>query len=304
MSREKPTKPELIRRFNSLKVEILAAIDEYVPFHSEAHNLKSKYDQRIVKSFATAAVKNTVITDRQAYKEFYDVEAMERLSSYSWYSAFTVLRQYSRKLRQLSKNLYARKAPLLDFIPRVKELDRAMTSQNFDERYPDIYDELLKLRDIILRYKQEKFLDMSFFYPLLEYPFLSGWNMDKRNFLQIITIDKGKRHWDGVPVQPFAQRFQEMPEEIGFEEFKSLIFLHRLEHDRDCYIFDIFMGHMLKTMDQYKKETGVSGIDIFQEIAGKPLQTFTAHMDEYGDIVSTELNKPNLKLIHGGTVGC
>ncbi|SLJ92767.1 MULTISPECIES: hypothetical protein [unclassified Paenibacillus] len=118
--------------------------------------------------------------------------------------------------------------------------------------------------------------------------------------LQVITIDKSLKWWDGSRRKIFKEVYSRIPEKIDYEAFKEIIFIEKIEHEQDCYLMDIFMHHMFSVMDKYKKETGEDMIDTFgilEEITGKPIQTFTSKLDEYGDIVDMVPNKPNLKVV-------
>ncbi|MDB5053253.1 MAG: hypothetical protein JWM44_1303 [Bacilli bacterium] len=308
MSNKKPSKAELTQQVNSLKVDLLITYKEYMYVRNEVLELKTGYTQWALRAFATAGVKACGFPEdeREIIKEYYDIEAMERLQSYSWFSAFAVLKCCSRKLKKLSRTYYKSKKRVTDFSERIKEIDRTMTERNMNESNAAVYGSLIILRDLVLLIKNEKNLfDRSLLFPCLETPFINGWKMKKHDFLQIISIDKGKRYWDGVQVKPFTERLADIPDEIDFDAFQKLIFIDKIEHDQDCYLFDIFMGDMLKGMNQYKNETGESLLDTFsilKEIAGKPIQTYTATKDEYGDVVGMKPNKPNLKLINGGSI--
>ncbi|WP_090833906.1 hypothetical protein [Paenibacillus sophorae] len=64
----------------------------------------------------------------------------------------------------------------------------------------------------------------------------------------------------------------------------------------------LLTSHALSSyfMDECFKMIKNQGIDIFdmlQDIAGKPLQTYTSTVDEFGNITDMRLNQPKLKLV-------
>lgn len=301
MNNKNPSKAELTRQVNSLRVEFSKIYTEHMEANIEMNKLQGCYIKRALRAFATAVINAFDVSkeSKAAFIEYYDIKNIENLQSYSWYSAFAVLRRSIRKLKWLSETHYISKK-LVDFMSRIKEIDQSMTERNMHKSNFGVYSNLMNLRDIALFVKNEVSPDYSILYSCLETPFLGGWKMKKHDFIQIISIDKGKRYWDGVPVRPFAERFKELPEELDFAAFQEAIFIQRIEHDRDCYLFDLFRDHMMKVMEEHREEHGEPMIDsfaVFEQISGKPLPTFTAHLDEYGDVVSMEQNKPNLKLI-------
>ncbi|GAC43472.1 predicted epimerase, partial [Paenibacillus popilliae ATCC 14706] len=87
--------------------------------------------------------------------------------------------------------------------------------------------------------------------------------------------------------------------------FEYLVVLKRIEADFDDYLHDAWMEHFFIVKEEYKRQTGEEAIDSFkllEDITGKPLQTYTAEVDEYGDVVSMIPNKPNLKAVENDAI--
>lgn len=212
-----------------------------------------------------------------------------------------VLRIHHRKLSKLNSEFYIAKEPLRKLLGELKEIDLSA------RKHPDY---LIDFEPSITTYREsiKELLDQSLgrddldHWMLIEVLFSNGRTMKRDDLLQVITIDKSRKHWDGSLIKPYAKRVADIPEEIDFETFENLILIDRIEADYDDYLHDSWMVHFFKVKEEYKRQTGENAIDPFQvleDITGKPVQTFTAEVDEYGDIVNLTPNKPNLKVVNG-----
>jgi hypothetical protein len=289
-------------RLNALVIEFFAQYNSYNIVNKEIFAKRSHYINRALRSTIAALIHNHDVPEEELviYRGYYDLDSIKLLKSYSWSSMFAVLKYCSRKLKSLQKEHSKNKKTVVGYLDRVKELDRAMTEVGMNETHPEQYDRVIAFRDLILSVRNENTFESGMLFPSLTIPFVGGWRIKKDVLIQLISINKGRKYWDGVKVEPFSERCAELPEEMDFDAFKKAIFISKIEHEDDCFLFDLFMENMLETMDAYKKEHGKPMIDAFkllEDISGKPLQTFTAHTDEYGDVVSMEPNKPNLKLV-------
>ena len=111
--------------------------------------------------------------------------------------------------------------------------------------------------------------------------------MTKHDVLQLLTLEHDNLYT--------LQQVAEVPDELDQRGFENLIFLAKAESDSECLYFDMYMKRMMKALDE-SKELREKMWDGFTEVFG-PVPTYSAVTDEFGNVVSIEPNKPNLKVI-------
>ncbi|NOJ72449.1 hypothetical protein [Paenibacillus alvei] len=262
----------------------------------------------ILRSFITVFVRSlspeeaSLADERTKHlNDVYDFEKLRGLPSYNSLNPLAVLRIYHRKLSKLSSGFHIAKEPLRQLMRELKEID--LSARKHPEYLIDFEPSITVYRESI-----KELLDQGLdsnnldYWEFVEVLFSSGRTVRRDDLLQVITIDKSRKHWDGSLIKPYAKRVAGIPEEIDFNTFKDLILKKRIEADYDDYLHDSWMIHFFKVKEEYERQTGEKAIDPFQvleDITGKPVQTFTAEVDEYGDIVNLTPNKPNLKVVNG-----
>ncbi|MBU9724144.1 hypothetical protein [Bacillus alkalicola] len=115
--------------------------------------------------------------------------------------------------------------------------------------------------------------------------YISAHGINKHDLLQVINVNKDKFTTDAI---------NEAPEVLTYEDFTSLIFVHRIEKDDDCYLFEFMFTEFFDAMDKSPKlKQSMSKLtdDLFPG-----LQKYNATYDEFGDITSMEqiYEKPRL----------
>lgn len=115
--------------------------------------------------------------------------------------------------------------------------------------------------------------------------------MTKQEVLQLLTIDHDHLFT--------YESIREIPDVLDYRSFEELVFIGKVEADDDCVFFNLYMERMMKALDE-NKELNQKTNEVVTEIFG-PIQTYTAHEDEYGNVVKLERNKPDLKLVKGGS---
>lgn len=86
-----------------------------------------------------------------------------------------------------------------------------------------------------------------------------------------------------------------IPDELDRKGFEQLIFLANAEKSNESLFFDVYMERMLKAIKS-DKVLGEKTLAAFNNIVGL-MPTYNVISDEFGNVVSMEQNKPNLKLI-------
>lgn len=301
------TKAELKMKLTAWAKQTNEKGNEFLQRHSELSQKAYDYYVKTIKSFITVYVRSLqpdeiVLVDEVAnLNKVYDFEKLRKLPSYRISNPLAVLRIFHRKISKVKSDFYIAKEPLKKLLSELKEIDLAA------RKYPEFDNEFASTftvyRETIQELLDYKLVSSDFdFWPCVEVLFANGRTMKREDLLQVITIDKSRKHWDGSLIEPYAKRIVNIPEEIDFETFENLILIDRIEADYDDYLHDAWMVHFFKVKEDYKRQTGENAIDPFQvleDITGKPVQTFTAEVDEYGDIVNLTPNKPNLKVVNG-----
>lgn len=231
------------------------------------------------------------------------IDRMLALPSYKATNVFAALRIYGRRRIRIMRKVGLIKDEGYVLLNEIKaigksaknnlQVDGTEKSELLSFQALDFWNQLKNIVDEPLSGNQTDFMIQ------VEAIFKNS-TITRDELLQVITIDKSLKRWDGSRRETFQEVYSKIPEEIDYEAFKEIIFINKIEHEHDCYLMDIFMHHMFSVMDKYKKETGEDMVDTFgilEEITGKPIQTFTSKHDEYGDIVDMVPNKPNLKVV-------
>ncbi|MGN7169296.1 hypothetical protein ACTHSJ_25865 [Paenibacillus cellulositrophicus] len=234
------------------------------------------------------------------------LDEANKLSNYGPINGLANLRIYSRKINSVVREFHKEKKIIRELFARLKEIDmkvRELSCQSNSDILAN-----MRLNILVLQQMMKEYVDMPFddtdrdCFIYVEALFSNGKTINRDDMLQVITLNKELKYWDGIRVTSFKDIYSRMPEEIDYETFKDLIFIKKIEHPDESYLFDYFLNHVFKVRDQYEAETGEKVFDAFEvmeEITGKPLQTYTAEFDEYGDAVSMTPNKPNLKVVEG-----
>lgn len=286
----------------------------YTANESEILNLNMK----ILDSFTYAFYKRipsderemllNAVTDGELSKSIAKkFELADAMPKYGPMNPFAALRIYHRKITALVRETAEIKSVVRDLFKELKEID--LKAREFEAAGVQS-GILFNIQMNILAFQQsvKEILELKTNANRIDFmiyvrALIEGQKTIKReDFLQVITLNKDLRHW-GEPVKPFSKVFSEIPEEISWEEFQNLIFVENIERPGEEYLADLFMEHVFMVREQYEAATGEKAFDAFEileEITGKPMQTYTAKFDEYGDVISLTPNKPNLKVVEGG----
>lgn len=294
---------DIIMRFNNIRLKAENLVSEYNDFFRKADSENCKYQIKINDSFINYMYflyGDTLRPETLKVLEK-DLPRLRRIEQYSVYNIFATLRIFTRKIVELRKanSSYIKQFNLL--LKDVKQLEKDIDERGMSEKESYIMLDFLELKEYLLALSKTKLTSYERAYDFLTSLFYDGGTLSKQEFLQVITLAKDKKYWDGTPATPYAEVIKDIPDVIDHEMFTELIFIRKIEDDQDCYLFDIFMNEMLSMSEKYTEQTGKSlAFETLEQISGKPLQTYTAEIDEYGDVVSLEPNKPNLRAIEGG----
>lgn len=293
-------KLELFNRMTALEEEVGNLTEECLDFIQESADETKRLSKKVFTSLVTSMVQNGLMTEEvkqsdtiEKLSKLFDVEHMENLLSYSPYNPFVWIRRTARRLDELKLigADYRRKFRKLQ--ASVEDIEKGIEKLKLKPR------EIIRVKQFL--YSKEKtraFINHSFDFISLIGPlhlaFLSDFKLSKNNFLSLITINHDHCHPDGEKNKTM-EYINQLPEELDFEEVRKAAFVYKLEHDMDCYLFDIFFNEMMEVLSS-NKELSDKVFEGFQEIVG-PIQTYTAVTNEKGEVISTKPNKPNLKIV-------
>ncbi|BFH10842.1 hypothetical protein WJ0W_005949 [Paenibacillus melissococcoides] len=232
--------------------------------------------------------------------EKYDFDKLAEMDSYGMMNPLVTLRIHSRKLREIVRRFNKEKAVLKKLLGELKQID-IQAKERFKEKYCEVDPTITAYREMLKGVMEEELFEGEIdYWVLIEGLFSDGRKMKRDDFLQVVTVDKSLRYSDGSPIESYVSRVADIPEEIDFDTFEDLIVLKRIEADFDYYLHDAWMEHFFIVKEEYKRQTGEEAFDSFkllEDITGKPLQTYTAEVDEYGDVVNMIPNKPELRVV-------
>ncbi|MED3905815.1 hypothetical protein [Geobacillus thermodenitrificans] len=265
---------------------------------------KSMYADRILKAFKKNIIfqilqspalnshhLETLFEDWKA-----DIEEMRRVKRYNPINALAALKIFGRRIKELERRNNAIYRQLREIKNRYTQLEKEVEQDRYFKGKQEILDEIYQRKTMIKEICQRDDLGLSFFYDNVMQLFLLGWKISKEDFLSLISVDHNRVSWDGVTLPTYPELKESLPEQLDFEAFLEAIFIEKVEDDSDSVFFDMVMDHTIELMDR-NKEFREKAHQFIQETFG-PIPTYTAAVDEFGDIVELVPNKPNLKVIH------
>jgi len=218
------------------------------------------------------------------------IEEVKYRASYNPLNFFVALRLYERKRSEIRRKYNQIHHKLSQLQKQYGKLaDEAGKRKGvFAER---ILEDISFRNQAIITLKETTELEEMSFREQIELWFTTN-RMRKSDFLSLITLEKRLHYWDGVPNQT-NQKISEFPDELDFISLRDAVFMDKVEHDQDCYLFDQFLHDVMKFID----ENPGAMFGAFQKSFGA-ISTYTAHTDEFGRIANLEQNKPNLAVVH------
>lgn len=290
-------KLNLFNQFVDIETKFKSLSNEYINFYTKSIDKVSEFKTRVITSFTTSLVNNGKEGLQQYPKEaseVFDLQAMMDLPSYSSYNCFVWIRIYSRKIQQLKcqENKYHNK--LRRLLKEIKPIESGLEELSLKKRELERFNKLKTIKNKIKKLLEWEVDKVGDFFELLQLIFASGWKMSKTNFLSLISVNHDLNYWDG-PRNRTLEYIADLPEEIDYETFQEAIFIQKIEHDQDCYLFDIYMSAFMKTMDR-NKELKEKSFDMIQDVFG-PVPTYTAEIDVFGEVTSLTPNPLKLKVV-------
>ncbi|SFA54606.1 hypothetical protein SAMN05192569_105312 [Parageobacillus thermantarcticus] len=266
--------------------------------------LKSTYADRILKAFK----KNIIFQILQSpdlnshhlealFKNWKDdIEEMKRVKQYNPINALVALKIFGRRIKELERRNNALYGQLREIQNQYTNLGKELEKSPYFKGKQEILDEIYHRKSMMKEICQRDELDLSFFYQNVMQLFLLGWKISKEDFLSLISVDHNRVSWDGVTLPTYPELKESLPEQLDFEAFLEAIFIEKVEDDGDSVFFDMVVDYTAEQIDR-NKEFREKAHQFIQETFG-PIPTYTAAVDEFGDIVELVPNKPNLKVIH------
>jgi|SRR5690625_801739 len=290
-------KLSLFNRMSEIEVFFRNKANKYVDFFECANEKIHEMNEKVIQSNFKSIVKNSgmdLSEIKKSSKGYFDVDKAWALPSYSSYNPFVWLRLAGRKKKLLNRvhNEYQNLFRML--LTEVKDVESNLSEVRLKRREERRLNDFLLLKDKVRSLRNFNLRGLSEFEEPLILAFSGNIKLSKNNFLSLITINHDLRYWDG-PENETMKFINELPDEIDYETLRDAAFIQKLEHDQDCYLFDIYMGVMLKAISE-NPELSDAAFDKFQEAFG-PIQTYTTVTDEDGEIVSVTPNKPDLKVV-------
>ncbi|GED68997.1 hypothetical protein BRE01_26990 [Brevibacillus reuszeri] len=218
------------------------------------------------------------------------IEAVRHRASYNPLNFFIALRLYERKRSEIRRKYNQIHYKLSQLQKQYGKLaDEAGKRKGaFAER---ILEDISFRNQAMITLKETTELEEMSFREQIELWFTTN-RMRKSDFLSLITLEKRLHYWDGVPNRT-SQDIAELPDELDFEAFQDGVFINKIEHQQDSYLFDQFMREVMKFIDENPRAM----FGTFQKWFGA-MPTFTAHTDKFGRIAKLEPSKPNLTIVH------
>lgn len=124
--------------------------------------------------------------------------------------------------------------------------------------------------------------------------FFDAHPLSKNDFLGLFSFnrDKVRDDYSRVNYEGTIEAIADIPDIIDGNSFMQFAAGDSILLNNKS----VSMFLMRKSFD-YLEENGVDIIEMVQDVFGKPLQSFSSTVDEFGNITDLTLNKPKLKLV-------
>lgn len=119
--------------------------------------------------------------------------------------------------------------------------------------------------------------------------------LTKQEFLEVFPLNKNKPDKYNCTKDNFKsanEYIKKLPDKIN-----GIDFIKFMSTDGFILSNQIVAAYYIETTYRKLKAAGFNWFGAFQEIIGKPITTYTIKQDEFGNVVSAELNKPKLTLV-------
>lgn len=225
------------------------------------------------------------------------IERCQRRTSYNPLNAFVALRIYSRKIRQIERNARQIRRDASDLLQRYGKVCEPLRKRHTPfsariKREIERHSQALRIMiELIDKAKLPHFMSSIRMW-------FSFYTMSKNDFLSLITVNHDTHYWDG-PENRTMDNIAKLPDVIDEQAFQEAVFMQRIEHDRDCYLFDQYMAEFSDMLKD--KEFSAKMWQGLTEIFG-PIPSYSVQQDEFGNVTSVEQNKPQLTVVEGGNV--
>lgn len=246
----------LFKQLVDLEVTFENKMIEYLDFHlesvSEISEFKSKILFSIIKSKMKNGDKDLEQYGKWNYKKF-EREVVAPTPSYSRYNSFVWLRICSRKIKEMQLKERQYHEYFQQVLYGIKFIENNLSNMKLQKREL----EWLK-RFSTIKYKIRELLEFNIdekkdLANYLRHAFTGDWKMDKNNFLSLITVNKSLYYSDGT-TNEIRQRVKELPDEMDFKTFyKTVVLMDELEHEQDCYLFDVCTDDFYRMVDTNKE---------------------------------------------------
>ncbi|MGG1663855.1 hypothetical protein [Brevibacillus sp. NRS-1366] len=186
-----------------------------------------------------------------------------------------------RAYRKILKQLKEQGVELRDYFKNTRNV-------KLEEKYNKLMSQYVTIKE-----NGEKILETSINDSNLNYFLLNNAPISKSEFLEVFPLTKDKPDsCTRLNFQGSNKAISELPELIDGDAYRSFM-------AGNCVLIaDVHVSGFYS--DECYRRLKQSGVDIFQalqEIAGKPIPSYTVKFDEFDNAVSIEENRPKLTLV-------
>lgn len=244
-------------------------------------------DEKIQSSITKHVIKNidlkpeTIEMAKELDAELY--EYASQLDHYNPINTLVLIRRYMRNKIKVGNELNFYKKVLKKLLDDIDHV--------IENSHGKLYDEACHLyNDIQMFIYKDMKLDFLATYEFLRIALANIGTMTKQEFLQLITLNHDLYDGFDGSENNLKETLDLIPDTIDYKTFEELIFVHKVESDKDNPFFEIYFDNFVKVLDENPKLSDEL-FDKVQEIFGAiPTFSFNAK----GEL---EQNKPKLKRI-------
>lgn len=213
--------------------------------------------------------------------------------SYNPYNCLVAIKLYIRKSRTWNQRYYDLRREFEKVWNELETYEQLLLKSKRNRRTNVLLEEIRVLKEEILEYQINRIKESEFVEEIQHIFQLNG-PIPKEDLLSLISVFKGRVHWDGNANRNY-ESINQLPSFIDYDTFYDLIMIDGVEADYDCCFKQIYMKRDLKIMEEMK-EAGEELEPLYDEVLGA-IERYKIVRDRYGNVLETKVCRPKLRLI-------
>jgi hypothetical protein len=259
-----------------------------------------EYCEKIIatfqKRFVFHAMQHGELSEEWKTQEWlFDMDKLARKTRYSLLNPLVALKIFGTRIKSLERRNNAIRNEFNKIKRQYMDLERKLKKSKHFKGKQEILDTIYDRKRILKQINDREDITLARFHECIMHLFLGDQTISRQDFLSLISVEHERVSWDDVQLPTYPERIKNLPEHLDYEAFIEAVFMDKVEDFNHCPFFDTVMDYTLEMIEKNKEFKEMSN-RMVREIFG-PIPTYTATLDEFGDIVDITPNKPDLHVI-------